>query len=102
MEYVNVVGVQFRRAGRIYDFSTEELNLHVGDDVVVETDRGPSLAKVAIVRYKDMNDYKEHGLKKILRSATDRDMEEAMKLTPEFVVNYARKTAFSNSPFDRN
>ncbi len=91
MDGVNIVGVQFRRAGRIYDFATGALNLQVGDDVVVETDRGPSLAKVAILRYRERNDYKENGLKTILRTATTRDMEEANKLTPEYCVEYARK-----------
>ena len=91
MDGVNIVGVQFRRAGRIYDFATGELNLHVGDDVVVDTDRGPSLAKVAVVRYRDRGDYKENGLKTILRNATVRDMEEANKLTPEYCVEFARK-----------
>ena len=52
MEGINIVGVQFRRAGRIYDFSSGDSDFKVGDDVVVETERGPSLAKVAVIRYR--------------------------------------------------
>ena len=53
MDGLNIVGVQFRRAGRIYDFAAGRLDLKVGDDVVVDTDRGLSLAKVAVIRFED-------------------------------------------------
>ena len=91
IEHVNVVGVQFRRAGRIYDFATGERTLRVGDDVVVETDRGPSLAKVAHVVFTPTNRYKENALKTVLRVATERDMDEARRLTPERAVEFARE-----------
>ena len=42
----NIVGVQFRRAGKIYDFDGNDLALQLGDRVVVETERGLSLAEV--------------------------------------------------------
>jgi cell fate regulator YaaT (PSP1 superfamily) len=89
--HINVVGVQFRRAGRIYDFATGELNLRVGDDVVVETDRGPSLAKVAHVEFAASERFKEQALKAVLRLATERDMDEARRLTPEHAVEFSRE-----------
>ena len=46
MSGVNIVGVQFRRAGKIYDFDGKDFILKVGDSVVVDTERGPSLAEV--------------------------------------------------------
>lgn len=57
MEYINIVGVQFNTAGKIYDFSTNELSLRVGDPVVVDTERGASLAKVVTVKYVDQDKY---------------------------------------------
>ena len=36
---VEVVGVRFKRAGKIYYFSTGELDLQANDKVIVETDR---------------------------------------------------------------
>ena len=39
MSNINVVGVQFRKAGKIYDFHGSELLLQLGDRVVVETER---------------------------------------------------------------
>ncbi len=86
MEGTNIVGVQFRRAGRIYDFSSNGHDLRVGDDVVVDTERGPSLAKVAIVRF----DGAGKDVKSIIRPASKRDLDETRKLTPEHATAYAR------------
>jgi cell fate regulator YaaT (PSP1 superfamily) len=89
MAGTNVIGVQFRRAGRIYDFSAGDLDLRVGDAVVVDTDRGPSLAKVAQVRFDDG----VHGLKPVTRVASRKDLEEARKLTPEAAARVAKERA---------
>jgi cell fate regulator YaaT (PSP1 superfamily) len=91
MEGINIVGVQFRRAGRIYDFAAGEMDLRVGDDVVVETERGPSLAKVAQIRFADSNEAREKELRTIMRMASRRDLEEARKLTPETATQFARQ-----------
>ena len=92
MDGINIVGVQFRRAGRIYEFAAGDSDLRVGDDVVVDTERGPSLAKVAQVRFAfDATDTKD--LKTITRLATRRDLDETRKLTPEDAVKYARSRA---------
>lgn len=91
MDGLNIVGVQFRRAGRIYDFLAEDFRLRVGDDVVVDTDRGPSLAKIANVRFQEKEVQREKELKPIIRKASERDMEEARKLTPEHACKYARE-----------
>ncbi len=44
---VQVTGVQFRTAGKIYEFDAGSLALGPGDQVVVDTDRGPALGFVA-------------------------------------------------------
>lgn len=93
MDGLNIVGVQFRRAGRIYDFLSGNIDLRVGDDVVVETERGPSLAKVAQLRFERMTEDASKELKTILRLASKRDLEETRKLTPEYATNFARERA---------
>ncbi len=90
MDLVNVVGVQFRRAGKIYDFAAGEQPLRVGDDVVVDTDRGLSLAKVARLRFVDRGVYKDGGLKPIVRKASHKDLEVAGKLSAEQAEQFAR------------
>jgi cell fate regulator YaaT (PSP1 superfamily) len=48
IEFVKVVGVKFRVAGRIYNYLTNDLELIVGDYVVVNTPKGLGLGKVVI------------------------------------------------------
>src|SRR4051812_31472725 len=90
MEGINIVGVQFRRAGRIYDFSSGSLDLKVGDDVVVDTERGPSLAKVALVRYEEADAGRDKDLKNILRVASRRDLDDTNRLTTAAATKIAR------------
>ena len=37
---IKVIGVRFKKAGKIYYFSPSELNIKKGDYVIVETARG--------------------------------------------------------------
>ena len=92
MQGINIAGVQFRRAGRIYDFAMGDIDLRIGDDVVVETDRGPSLGKIATIKYLSSDQPKpQKELKHILRLASRKDLEEARKLTPEYATEYSRE-----------
>lgn len=91
MEYINIVGVQFNTAGKIYDFSTNELSLRVGDPVVVDTERGASLAKVVTVKYVDQDKYEKGSLKKVIRKASNKDLDPAGKLDETEVLNFTRQ-----------
>ena len=44
----NIVGVRFKGAGRVHYFDPADLDLAVGDRVVVETEDGPREGQVAI------------------------------------------------------
>ncbi|PLX88331.1 MAG: hypothetical protein C0618_04645 [Desulfuromonas sp.] len=48
MNKERVVAVSFQSAGKIFDFNAENLELKIGDKVVVETERGRALATVVI------------------------------------------------------
>jgi len=48
MERVPVVGVRFRKAGKIYHFKPGPLELQKGDDVIVETARGIEFGTVVM------------------------------------------------------
>ena len=91
MDRINVVGVQFRRAGRIYDFLTGAHDLRVGDDVVVDTERGPSLAKVAKVDFALERHFRDKELKSVTRRATEEDLLAAGRLSAEYCVAYTRE-----------
>lgn len=43
-----VVGVQFQKAGKIYYFDPQEIDLQAGDKVIVETARGLEYARVVV------------------------------------------------------
>lgn len=91
MSYINVVGVQFNTAGKIYDFSINDLSLRVGDPVVVDTERGASLAKVVTVKFISDSFYEKGSLKKVLRKASKKDLDSASKLNEDDVLVYTRK-----------
>lgn len=93
MNTVNVVGVQFRRAGKIYHFTPGDWDLRIGDAVVVDTDRGPSLAEVATISLLDdggKQDENLKDLKPIVRKASQKDIDSIDKLKPEYVESFAR------------
>lgn len=91
MQGTNVVGVQFRRAGKIYDFSSEGVEVSVGDFVVVNSDRGPSLAEVVAIRFLHPKEKTEKKLKPIMRRASQRELSRPTRLTPEFVEDYTHE-----------
>lgn len=93
MAGLNIVEVQFRRAGRLYDFLANGLNLHVGDQVLVDSDRGASLGTVARVKFMPHWPHKDRQLKAILRVATPKELEKRPKVTEEEAVSLARKKA---------
>ena len=45
---LTIVGVRFKKAGKIYYFLPEQLELSVGDGVIVETARGVEYGTVVI------------------------------------------------------
>ncbi|MBR4296069.1 MAG: stage 0 sporulation family protein [Clostridia bacterium] len=71
---VEVVGVRFKKAGKVYYFAPGNLKLKLGDAAVVETARGPELGDVAcakkMVREKDI----VQPLRAVIRVATKEDI----------------------------
>lgn len=74
MSYVNIAAVQFKRAGKVYHFTIREhMTVLVGDMVVVDTDRGLSLAKVVQLFSEPLGEKKT---KPVVRKATAGDLKE--------------------------
>ncbi len=70
---VTVVGVKFKLGGKVYYFNPGELELSVGDNVIVETARGVEYGTIAMEK-KDIADEEVVApLKEIIRLATDAD-----------------------------
>ena len=53
MQGINIVGLQFRKAGKIYDFSYQSLDIKIGDSVVVESEKGPAIAEIVTLSYEN-------------------------------------------------
>lgn len=72
-----IVKIQFHAAEKLYDFNSAGLDLKPGDRVIVETDRGRSMALVATVPSQVPDELLPESLKTILRKATATDLEAA-------------------------
>lgn len=69
------VGVRFRTAGKIYNFDPKDLDLKVGDHVIVETIRGVEYGEVVVGIEGLKEDFKGE-LKPVMRKANDADAEK--------------------------
>ncbi len=73
---VEVVGVRFKRVGKIYYFDPEGTVYEKGTDVLVETARGIEFGRIEIPnRYID-KESTVLPLKKVIRTATDEDRQQ--------------------------
>ncbi|MBI5560698.1 MAG: stage 0 sporulation family protein [Deltaproteobacteria bacterium] len=70
-----VAGVRFKRAGRVYRFDANGLNLKSGDTVVVEVEKGIGMGRVVWGPFEVDEKTLEHPLKKVVRLADRVDME---------------------------
>ena len=75
---VNVTGVKFKTAGKIYDFNSNALDVKLGDRVIVETEQGLGFGIVAVPSKE--KDKSEKSLKNIVRVATQEDFNRRMEL----------------------
>lgn len=73
-EKLEIVGINFRDAGKIYYFSPECIDLSVGDRVIVETSRGVELGVVKVANKIVDSSEIIPPLKPVIRSATEADI----------------------------
>lgn len=69
-----VIGVRFKRAGRVYYFDPAGIEVNAGDWVVVETGRGPELGRVVISPKQVLANEITEPLKPVLRKAEEEDL----------------------------
>ncbi len=69
-----IIGVRFRKAGKVYYFAPGKLNIKAQDKVIVETARGVEFGSV-VIGITDMEDEKiTQPLKPVIRVATEEDI----------------------------
>lgn len=93
-----IVGIRFKKPGKIYFFDPGDLNLNTKDKVIVETSMGEELGEV-IINNRNMPDEKIVApLKKVIRIATNKDLKhdeenkkkekEAFRICEEKIKKY--------------
>ena len=71
-----VIGVSFKRAGKMYYFDPNGLELHIGDKAIVETARGMECG-VVVTEVKEVEDDEVvQPLKTVIRAATEEDLKK--------------------------
>ncbi len=71
----NVVGIRYRKAGRVYYFNPSGIELSIGDIVVVDTNRGQVLGQVVMAPTEIMENEINKPLKSVVKKATEEDIE---------------------------
>ncbi len=74
-----IVGIRFKRAGRVYYFDPADIDLEVDDYVVVKTARGLELGRVVISPKQVLASEVTGELKPVVRKAEPDDIERAQK-----------------------
>lgn len=72
---VEVIGVSFKRAGKIYYFDPDHIEVEKGDQVIVETSRGIELGEVVLEKKKVEKKEIVTPLKSVIRKAKLKDMD---------------------------
>ncbi|OGP68155.1 MAG: stage 0 sporulation protein [Deltaproteobacteria bacterium RBG_16_44_11] len=85
----NIIGVKFKKEGRIYSFNAADLILHRDDQVIVNTDNGLSMGIVVAGVNRSESSSLTVNLKKVLRKVTSDDMR--IKAENEKLEEEARK-----------
>lgn len=68
-----VVGIRFKKAGKIYYFDPGDLAIAVGDNCIVETSRGIEYGEVVVPPKQVPEDEVVQPLKQVIRVATEED-----------------------------
>ena len=111
---VEVIGVRFRETGKIYFFDPKDMQIEVGQSVIVETARGIEYGAVVIGRREITKEKVISTLKPVIRIATEEDNEiqkenkrkskEAMRICHEKIRKHGleMKLIDAEYTFDNN
>lgn len=93
-----IVGVRFKKPGKIYFFDPENLDIKMEDKVIVETAMGEEIGEVVIANRELPEEQITNPLKRVIRIATSRDLKnmemyrakepEALKICEEKIKKH--------------
>ena len=70
-----IVGVRFKKPGKIYFFDPQNIDINMGDKVIVETSMGEEFGEVVVSKRELPDDKITNPLKKVVRLATKQDIK---------------------------
>ena len=73
---IEIVGVKFKKAGKVYYFDPAGAQLELGTSVIVETARGIELGEIAIANRPAKEESIVTPLKPVIRTATKEDLKQ--------------------------
>lgn len=73
---MKIIGVRFKKAGKIYYFDPQDLKIKAGDNVIVETSRGVEYGSVVYVDREIEEEALGSAIKPVIRVATPEDDSE--------------------------
>ena len=111
---IEVVGIAFKKNGKVYYFSPNGIKVEKGDNVIVKTERGLQFGTVETPNKEINSDQLNSALSNILRIASKKDIEqneknienskEALKKCKELIEKYNLEMMVLDASytFDRN
>ena len=76
---IEIVGIRFKKVGKIYYFAPGDIKAKVGDMAIVETVRGVECGEVVIANRRIEESAVTSELKEVIRIATPEDLETVKK-----------------------
>ena len=76
---IEVVGVSFKRNGKVYYFSPNGIKVEKGDNVIVKTERGLQFGTVEVANKEISSEQLTSALSNIVRIASKKDIEQNSK-----------------------
>lgn len=87
---VNVVGIRFGYACKIYHFDAGDMDLTAGDWVIVKTEKGTGLGQIALAPFERLMDASQlEGLRKVIRKAGKVDFDQKERCAQREAEAYA-------------
>lgn len=98
---VKIVGIRFKKAGRVYYYDPAGIEIKINDQVIVTTPRGQKIGQVIIAPEQVLISELTEPLKTVVRLATPEDMKRAAEFEakePEVLAEAAKMVAKLNLP----
>ena len=72
----NIVGIRFKKLGKIYFFNPKNIRVRKGEKVIVETAQGEEYGEVVIPNRRITDEKILEPLKKVIRIANKKDQKQ--------------------------